>query len=261
MSLVAPGFSADREVYRLRTLYHLLASLARAKSLQDVYDSALASLLASTTAERAAVLLFDDDGVMRFKASRGLSPEYCAAVTGYSPWPRGYSNADAIPVSDVECDPQLGPYRNLLARENLRSLVFVPLALDAGVFGKFLLCCCEPHQWTPDEIGAAQVIASHVGLVLERKREELARECSEQMLASVVENSHDAIITKDLAGIITSWNTAAERLLGYSAADALGRPITLIAPDDRLHEMAELFDSIGRGERVAHFETQRKTKD
>ena len=261
MPLVAPGFSTEREVHRLRTLYQLLSSLARAGSLQDVYDSALASLLASTIADRAAILLFDDDGVLRFKASRGLSPEYRAAITGHCPWPRGFSNADAIPVTDVDLDPQLASFRPLLGREKIRSLAFVPLALDAGVFGMFLLCCSEPHEWTPDEIGAAQVIASHVALVWERKRAELAQERSEQMLASVVENSQDAIITKNLSGIISSWNRAAEELLGHSAAEAIGSPITLIAPEDRRHEMAELLGRIGRGERIEHFETQRKTKD
>ena len=249
------------EVQRLRTLYQLLSALSRAKSLQDVYDSALTSLLGSTVADRAAILLFDEDGVMRFKAWRDLSSKYREAVTGHTPWPRGAQNAEAIPVSDIEADPDLSGLRGVLTRENIRALVFVPLELDAGVCGKFMLYSAEPHEWTADEVGSAQVIASHVALVLERKRAEIARETSEQRLASVVENSFDAIITKNLNGIITSWNQAAEYLLGYTAAEAVGNPISMLAPSGRTDEMAMILARIGRGERVAHFETQRKAKD
>ena len=77
----------DAGTSRLRTLYQLLATLSHADGLEDVYEAALASLLDATAADRAAILLFDEDGVVRFKASRGLSQEYRATVTGHSPWP------------------------------------------------------------------------------------------------------------------------------------------------------------------------------
>src|SRR4051812_15618328 len=74
-------------------------------------------------------------------------------------------------------------------------------------------------------------------------------------LAAIVESSDDAIIGKDLNGIITTWNRGAERLFGYTEQEAIGQPITILIPADRLDEEAVILDRIHRGERIEHFET------
>ncbi|WP_210349446.1 PAS domain S-box protein [Bradyrhizobium agreste] len=81
------------------------------------------------------------------------------------------------------------------------------------------------------------------------------------LLASIVESSDDAIVSKNLDGIITSWNKAAERIFGYSAPEAIGRPITLVIPEDRQSEERDILTRIRRGERIDHFETVRRRKD
>jgi PAS domain S-box-containing protein len=80
-------------------------------------------------------------------------------------------------------------------------------------------------------------------------------------LAAIVASSEDAIISKDLKGIIVSWNRGAEQLFGYSAAEAIGRSITMIIPADRLDEEPAILSRISRGERLEHFETIRRRKD
>jgi len=80
-------------------------------------------------------------------------------------------------------------------------------------------------------------------------------------LAAIVESSDDAIVSKDLNGIITSWNTGAERLFGYTADEAVGRSITIVIPPDRLGEEDMVLGCIRRGEQVAHFDTVRRRKD
>ncbi|MCI4590798.1 PAS domain S-box protein [Sphingobium sp. BYY-5] len=80
-------------------------------------------------------------------------------------------------------------------------------------------------------------------------------------LAAIVESSDDAILTKDLNGIVTSWNNGAEQLFGYSAADIIGKSITLLLPDDRQDEEAPILARLRRGERVRHYETVRRRKD
>ena len=80
-------------------------------------------------------------------------------------------------------------------------------------------------------------------------------------LAAIVNSSDDAIVSKTLEGIITSWNPAAERMFGWSAAEAVGRSITLIVPPDRLDEEMAVLASLRRGESIDHYETLRMRKD
>ena len=93
--------------------------------------------------------------------------------------------------------------------------------------------------------------------ITERKRAEQAT----LLLAAIVESSHDAIVSKSLNGVITSWNKGAERLFGYTAEEAVGQNITLIIPAERRDEERTILEQLARGERVDHFETVRMRKD
>ena len=98
---------------------------------------------------------------------------------------------------------------------------------------------------------------------VQRKRVEVALSESEQrlrFLASIVESSDDAIISKSLDGIITSWNRGAERVFGYTADEAIGQPITIVIPQGRQDEERGILTRIRRGERIDHFETIRQRK-
>jgi PAS domain S-box-containing protein len=96
---------------------------------------------------------------------------------------------------------------------------------------------------------------------LSRALEELERaEIARAHLATIVESSHDAIVGKDLDGVVTSWNAGAERLFGYTAAEAMGRPITFLMPPELEFEESAILERLRRGESVDHFETRRLTK-
>ena len=84
---------------------------------------------------------------------------------------------------------------------------------------------------------------------------------AQQHLAALVKSSHDAIISKDLGGIITTWNESAQRLFGYDELEAVGKSITILIPKERLHEEVEILARIRAGEVVDHFETVRLHKD
>jgi PAS domain S-box-containing protein len=81
------------------------------------------------------------------------------------------------------------------------------------------------------------------------------------LLASIVESSFDAVITKNLDGVVTSWNAAAVRMFGYTADEMLGKPIRLLIPDERQAEEDDILARLRRGERIDHFETVRLAKD
>ena len=93
--------------------------------------------------------------------------------------------------------------------------------------------------------------------ISERKQSEKAN----SLLAAIVDSSDDAIVSKTLDGIITSWNKSANRILGYAPEEAIGQHITLIIPEDRRDEETEIINRIKRGERLEHFETIRRRKD
>lgn len=93
--------------------------------------------------------------------------------------------------------------------------------------------------------------------VSERRKAERER----SRLAAIVESSDDAIVSKSLEGIIQTWNASAERLFGYTADEAIGKPITIIIPRERLDEEREILSRLRRGVRIDHFETVRVAKD
>jgi PAS domain S-box-containing protein len=86
-------------------------------------------------------------------------------------------------------------------------------------------------------------------------------EITQRLLAAIVEFSDDAIISKDVNGIVTSWNKGAERTFGYSAEEMVGKPIGVIAAPDRLEEMPQILERVKHGEQIDHYETIRKAKD
>jgi PAS domain S-box-containing protein len=92
-------------------------------------------------------------------------------------------------------------------------------------------------------------------------QEEARQLLTARLLASIIETSDDAIISKSLDGVIQSWNTAAERLFGYKADEAIGRHISLVIPPDRVAEEDHIIASLKAGQRVEHFETERVRSD
>jgi PAS domain S-box-containing protein len=80
-------------------------------------------------------------------------------------------------------------------------------------------------------------------------------------VAAVVESSDDAIVTKDLSGIIKSWNRGAEQIFGYKAEEVIGKPVTILIPADHIDEEPNILERIRRGERISHYETVRVRKD
>lgn len=122
-----------------------------------------------------------------------------------------------------------------------------------GTRAPFLPYPTPLHDESGTLIGAINMLVD----ITDRKAHTILAE----RLASIVESSDDAIVSKDLNGIIKTWNKGAERVFGYSAAEAIGQPITMIIPQDRRNEEARVIARIRAGERIDHYETIRRRKD
>jgi PAS domain S-box-containing protein len=170
-SKIARDITARRRVEaRQRSLYDMLASVNRAAALPEIYAAALETILRCQNAERAAILLYDEEKVMRFVAWRGLSDGYRAAVEGHSPWAANEREAQPVCIEDVaavELDAQV---RAAVEGEGIRALAFIPLGYEKRLLGKFMIYYDAPHRFTPEELELARAIATQIAFAIERQK-------------------------------------------------------------------------------------------
>jgi len=162
--------SAEASIATVQLLYQMTDAVARETAAEEVYDIALRSLTWAVGADRAAILLFDEDGVLRFKAWQGLSDAYRRAVEGHSSWSRDTTTPQPIVVPDVAVDPSLAQLRTVILAEGIRGLAFIPLLGQGRLLGKFMIYYDAARALDQDGVQIAQTIARHVAFTIERKR-------------------------------------------------------------------------------------------
>jgi len=245
-------------------LYAFTDRLFRASTLQDVYAAALEAIRRALGCERAAVLLFDETDKMRFVAWAGLSEEYRRAVDGHSPWTREVKDPQPICIADVATSDLPDALKATVEAEGIAATAFIPLVIDGELAGKFMAYYGAPHVFGQAEIDLAITIARQLGFSTQRIRSEDERrrgEHASRLFASIVETSDDAIVSKDLNGIVTSWNKGAAHIFGYAPEEMIGKPIITLIPPDLHDEETRIIERIRRGEGTDHYETVRRRKD
>jgi len=169
-----------------------------------------------------------------------------------------FNGERAIRLDDVTQDPRYGqhePYRGMPpGRLPVRSYLAVPVLSRSGeVLGGLFYGHPQSGIFTARAEGLVEGVARQAAVAIEAER-------THNLLMAIVDSSDDAIIGENLDGVITSWNQGAERMFGYTAAEALGRRITLIIPADRYDEEANIIERIKQANRVDRFETVRMGK-
>jgi PAS domain S-box-containing protein len=153
---------------RAELMYRLAAGLIRAEHVGELCETALEGLQRALGAGRASILAYDDAGVMRFRAWRGLSEVYRSAVEGHSPWSRDVQAPEPIVVPDVDADPEYAPLLTVFRAEGIRGLVFIPLVADGRLIGKFMVYYDAPRPIAAHELEMARAIANHVAAAFAR---------------------------------------------------------------------------------------------
>jgi PAS domain S-box-containing protein len=152
------------------------------------------------------------------------------------------------------------------------SYLAVPVISRTGqLHGGLFFGHDEPAAFTQEAEDIVVGIAAQAAIAIDNARlmrgarlDNIQRNRAEddtRRLAAIIENSDDAIISKNLDGVITSWNKGAERLFGYTSDEATGRPVTMLMPPDRIDEEPGIIARIRRGERIEHYDTVRRRKD
>ena len=160
----------------LHALYRIADLVAHVRHPADIYEPAVDAMIAATQADRASILLFDDDGVMRFKAWRSLSDRYRKAVDGHSPWTVETENPAPIWIPNVSTDESLGPLRETVLAEGIHALAFIPLGHRGRLLGKFMVYYNAPRDFSDLDFKVAKMVAHYVGFGLDRVRAEAAIE-------------------------------------------------------------------------------------
>ncbi len=227
-------------------------------------EDAAASLAPSAPAGLPRVLVAGDHADMRDYLARVIGWSYLVETVadGATAWERIQVNAPDLVVADVAL-PQvdgLSLVSRIRADPRHRALPVVLLSAraDEEVRAEALRAGADDYLVTP--FSARELLASIAAqLRLQRLRNNAGS--ASAYLAAIVDSADDAILAKDLDGVIQSCNAAAERLFGYTASELIGQPVRILIPADRQSEEDDILLKLRRGERIAHFETVRLRKD
>ena len=193
---------SEREELRSRlrdldAVYRFADTVAGAPALDEVLEAALDALLEATGADRASVLLADEEGVLRFRAWRGLSDRYRAYTEGRSPWPPDVSDPQPVLVEDVAGAGYEPALERVMRKEGVAALAFVPLVRGGRQLGRFVLYRDAPHDWSDREVLLSRTIANHLASVIERTQAQHEAESSRARLALLLEATEQLTQTLD----------------------------------------------------------------
>jgi PAS domain S-box-containing protein len=198
----------------------------------------------------AAVYITDASGRIIFYNQAAVDLWGHQPVLGTSEWCGSWKlfSSDGSPLPHDQCPMALA----LKESRSIRGMEAVAERPD-GSRVPFVPYPTPLYDEDGTLVGAVNMLVD----ISDRKHSEEA----DRRLAAIIEDCDDAIISKDLNGVINSWNRGAERLFGYCAEEVVGKPVTILIPPDRLDEEPGILERLRRGERIDHYETIRRRKD
>lgn len=228
--------------HELAALYVFTDRLFRAETEAEIYEAALDAIAQAMGCERASILRFDADDVMRFVAWRGLSDAYRVAVDGHTPWSSGQRDVDPLLISDIEQAGQPEELTKVIRTENIRGLAFIPVTIAGAVVGKFMVYYQDRHDFTEQEIGLGVTIGRQMGFALERlaATELLGRQ--RERFEAVIEHIPVMIRISDPQTGELLLNHEFTEVLGWTSEASWGVDLLAeLVPDPALREEVRAF--------------------
>ena len=242
-------------------LYRLADQLNRTNSLEDGFTAALDAILNVLQCDRASILLFDHENVMRFVAWRGLSDAYRKATEGHSPWKADEENPQPISMNDVRTAELSDSLRAVIKEEGIESLAFIPLVANGKLLGKFMVYFNTPHVFSEAEIELSQTIAHQLAFDVDRERAEDNLRESEERYRVVVESQSEMLCRFQSDGTILFVNGAYARACGATLEVLIGRNFwEFIAEADR-PALKAMLDRLTPDVPEVHIENRFKTAE
>ncbi|HYE73117.1 MAG TPA: PAS domain S-box protein, partial [Blastocatellia bacterium] len=250
----------------VRSLLRVSERLNSNLELNAMLDALVIEAINLVNAESGVSGLYTPQGMVSkryYKQGRWLSLEYCWPPNHGLP---GWLIVNKVPylTNDALNDTQI--VHELCQQFGVHSALSTPITNVRGE----LLGFFEIHN-KKDKLGFTETDkenlmgVSHIAAIAIQNalnyEEVLKSKELQSRLAAIVESADDAIISKTLESIITSWNKGAERIFGYTAEEAIGKSILMLIPPDRHSEEDRILESLRQGQRIDHYETVRRTKD
>ena len=209
----------------------LTRAISQTRTVEEICRIALHVLADGLSVSRSSILLFDEDGVMRFAAWQGISAGYRAAVEGHTPWQPDTIGPEPVVVPDVTLDPSLRVFLPMIKAEGIAAMAFIPLVSLGRVIGKFMLYYEKPHALSTDELQLASLIAWQVAFAVERTRAEAQARRSEAAAAEA-----NRLKDEFLATLSHELRTPLNAILGWVQILQTG-----IVPPERVRHAIEVI--------------------
>ncbi len=255
-----------RELAEMKRLQEISVRLIQAGNLDELYAQILDTATALMASDMGSMQMFDPDrNALRLLAWKGFAPEAAAFwewvdANAHSSCAQAQRTGERVIVKDVEaCHFMAGTADQENYRlSGVQAMQSTPLiSRDGRLLGMISTHWRSTHKPAERDLSLLDVLARQAADLIERRQAEEAS----AYLAAIVTSSYDAIVSKTLQGIVTSWNTSAEQMFGFTAEEMVGQSILRIIPPERTSEEDYILSCVRAGERIEHFETVRMTKD
>lgn len=217
-------------------LFEFADRVQHSESLPEIYDAGINAILDAVQCDRASILLFDAQRVMRFVGSRGLSDAYCKAVEGHSPWSPDQRNPQPVTIPNIETADLDDALKQLILSEGIFAAGFIPLVANGKLIGKFMIYYDQPHEFPPSEIALGLSLARQLATGIEHKRAAEALRENEERLRLATTTGKVGVWDWDIVSNRVSWTDSLYEIHGVNREEFAGTVeafASLVHPDDR----------------------------